>query len=45
MIIPVGDQHETQYLMQVDKSIDGKVTTTRLLAVRYVPLVNPKNLK
>jgi protein-L-isoaspartate O-methyltransferase len=44
MIIPVGDQYETQYLMQVDKSIDGKINITRLFGVRYVPLVNPQNI-
>ena len=40
MIIPVGPQNGDQYLIRIDKSEDGRRTTnTRLMGVRYVPLV------
>ena len=45
MIIPVGPQHGEQYLIQVDKDKDGHMTQKKILGVRYVPLVNPENLK
>lgn len=45
MIIPVGPQFGDQYLMQVDKDKNGKITQKKILGVRYVPLVNPENLK
>lgn len=40
MVIPVGPEHGEQYLMQIDKDADGKVTESKLFGVRYVPLVN-----
>lgn len=45
MIIPVGPINGNQYLMQVDKDENSKVTEKKILEVRYVPLVNPSNLK
>uniref|UniRef100_A0A6V1TYL7 Protein-L-isoaspartate O-methyltransferase n=1 Tax=Heterosigma akashiwo TaxID=2829 RepID=A0A6V1TYL7_HETAK len=46
MICPVGPRFGTQYLMQIDRTTDeGPVeesfTSTRLMGVRYVPLVQP----
>jgi protein-L-isoaspartate(D-aspartate) O-methyltransferase len=38
MVIPVGSQFITQYLMLVTKEVDGKVTTRQILPVRFVPL-------
>eukprot|EP00026_Physarum_polycephalum_P014319 Phypoly_transcript_14819.p1 GENE.Phypoly_transcript_14819~~Phypoly_transcript_14819.p1 ORF type:complete len:230 (+),score=30.69 Phypoly_transcript_14819:136-825(+) len=38
MVIPVGPQGGDQYLVQVDKDINNKITTKRLLGVRFVPL-------
>jgi protein-L-isoaspartate(D-aspartate) O-methyltransferase len=38
MIIPVGEIHSTQWLKLVAK-IDGKIVTTDLLPVRFVPMV------
>ena len=38
MVIPVGGQFMTQYLMLVTKNVDGKVTTRQILPVRFVPL-------
>ncbi|KAJ7628678.1 Pcmt1-prov protein [Roridomyces roridus] len=38
MFIPVGTQ--SQYIIQVDKDVDGDVTQTRIMAVRYVPLTD-----
>jgi len=40
MVIPVGPEGGEQYLMQLDKDTDGKVSETVLFGVRYVPLVN-----
>ena len=46
MMIPVGKQTETQYICLVDKDNDGKVTTSKVLPVRYIPLTNKeKQLK
>jgi protein-L-isoaspartate(D-aspartate) O-methyltransferase len=39
MIIPVGTQFMTQYLVLVTKDIDNKVTTRQILPVRFVPLI------
>jgi len=39
MIIPVGPDGGTQQLVQVDKLETGRVETTALMGVRYVPLV------
>jgi len=40
MVIPVGDEGGDQSLDQVERSLDGKVTKTRLFGVRYVPLTD-----
>ncbi|CDY78526.1 Protein-L-isoaspartate O-methyltransferase [Caballeronia glathei] len=39
MVIPVGAQFLTQYLLLVHKSADGMVSTRQILPVRFVPLV------
>jgi len=38
MIIPLGTQFMTQYLMLVEKQMDGSVTNRQILPVRFVPL-------
>lgn len=38
MVIPLGTQFMTQYLMLVEKQQDGSVTTRQILPVRFVPL-------
>ncbi|WP_333874440.1 protein-L-isoaspartate(D-aspartate) O-methyltransferase [Methylobacter sp.] len=38
MIIPVGAQFMTQYLVLVTKDANGKVTTRQILPVNFVPL-------
>jgi protein-L-isoaspartate(D-aspartate) O-methyltransferase len=38
MVIPLGTQFMTQYLMVVEKQQDGSVTTRQILPVRFVPL-------
>lgn len=38
MIIPVGGAFMTQYLMLVEKRINGTVSTRQILPVRFVPL-------
>eukprot|EP01001_Neometanema_parovale_P009434 NODE_5675_length_920_cov_112.237139_g5452_i0.p1 GENE.NODE_5675_length_920_cov_112.237139_g5452_i0~~NODE_5675_length_920_cov_112.237139_g5452_i0.p1 ORF type:complete len:237 (-),score=31.71 NODE_5675_length_920_cov_112.237139_g5452_i0:209-847(-) len=38
LIIPVGQQHENQYMMTIDKDASGRITQSRGLCVRYVPL-------
>lgn len=38
MIIPVGAQFMTQYLVLVTKGVDEKVTTQQILPVNFVPL-------
>jgi protein-L-isoaspartate(D-aspartate) O-methyltransferase len=38
MVIPVGTQFLTQYLMLVEKNPDGTVSSKMLLPVRFVPL-------
>ena len=38
MVIPLGTQFMTQYLMLVEKRMDGSVTTRQILPVRFVPL-------
>ena len=42
MIIPVGDPFTTQYLLIVEKTASGKVTTRQLLPVIFVPLTRDK---
>jgi protein-L-isoaspartate(D-aspartate) O-methyltransferase len=38
MVIPVGNRFLTQYLVLVEKGLDGSVHTRELLPVRFVPL-------
>ncbi|HEU0233532.1 MAG TPA: protein-L-isoaspartate(D-aspartate) O-methyltransferase [Gallionella sp.] len=38
MVIPLGTQFMTQYLMLVEKQTDGSLTTRQILPVRFVPL-------
>ena len=38
MLIPLGTQFMTQYLMLVEKQPDGSVTSRQILPVRFVPL-------
>ena len=38
MVIPLGTQFMTQYLMLVEKRMDGSVTTRQILPVSFVPL-------
>jgi len=39
MIIPVGGA-DAQYIEQVDKSLDGKISREKMMGVRYVPLTS-----
>jgi protein-L-isoaspartate(D-aspartate) O-methyltransferase len=39
MVIPVGAPFLTQYLLLINKSDDGTVSTKQILPVRFVPLV------
>merc|ERR1719266_476334 len=43
IIIPVGPEGGDQYLEQIDKSQGGKVTRTKLMGVRYVPLTDKEH--
>ncbi|MDS4020774.1 MAG: protein-L-isoaspartate(D-aspartate) O-methyltransferase [Candidatus Competibacter sp.] len=38
MVIPVGAHFMAQYLLLVEKTVDGTVTTRQILPVRFVPL-------
>jgi protein-L-isoaspartate(D-aspartate) O-methyltransferase len=38
MVVPVGAQFLTQYLMLVEKQPDGSVVSRQVLPVRFVPL-------
>ena len=38
MVIPLGTQFMTQYLMLVEKRMDGSLTTRQILPVAFVPL-------
>ncbi|MCR4302812.1 MAG: protein-L-isoaspartate(D-aspartate) O-methyltransferase [Gallionella sp.] len=38
MVIPLGTQFMTQFLMLVEKKMDGSATTRQILPVRFVPL-------
>jgi protein-L-isoaspartate O-methyltransferase len=39
MIIPEGERDEVQRLTLIEKDAQGKVRTTELLPVRFVPLL------
>jgi protein-L-isoaspartate(D-aspartate) O-methyltransferase len=39
MVIPIGDQHSTQYLTQLEKDLQGNIHKQKILPVRFVPLV------
>lgn len=38
MVIPVGGQFLTQYLLLIEKDLQGEVTSRQITAVRFVPL-------
>lgn len=38
MVIPLGTHFLTQYLMLLEKQVDGTVTSRQILPVRFVPL-------
>lgn len=40
MIVPVGQSTNDQYIMRIKRGEDDKITTKRLIAVRFVPLVS-----
>lgn len=40
MMIPVGNQNESQFIYLVDKDSQGKVTLNKLIGVRYIPLTS-----
>ncbi len=39
MVLPVGPRHGAQHIMKVRKRADGKVSSEKLIAVRFVPLL------
>jgi protein-L-isoaspartate(D-aspartate) O-methyltransferase len=38
MVIPVGARFQVQYLLLIEKTLQGQVTTRQITAVRFVPL-------
>eukprot|EP00818_Percolomonas_sp_WS_P002631 CAMPEP_0117453594 /NCGR_PEP_ID=MMETSP0759-20121206/10313_1 /TAXON_ID=63605 /ORGANISM="Percolomonas cosmopolitus, Strain WS" /LENGTH=257 /DNA_ID=CAMNT_0005246649 /DNA_START=1574 /DNA_END=2347 /DNA_ORIENTATION=- len=38
-VIPVGEQHNTQYYKVIDKTLDGEIKASNKMEVQYVPLV------
>jgi protein-L-isoaspartate(D-aspartate) O-methyltransferase len=40
MMIPVGPQHDMQYIYLIDKDYEGNINKQKLLCVRYVPLTS-----
>ena len=44
IIIPVGSQYETQYLVVVRKTINGRIIREKQSAVRFVPMTGKTNL-
>ena len=45
MVIPVGGSSDVQQLLVVQKHTDGRTTTKRTLAVRFVPLTRDQGTK
>jgi protein-L-isoaspartate(D-aspartate) O-methyltransferase len=45
MVIPVGGSSDVQQLLLVEKQPDGRTTTRRTLAVRFVPLTRDQGTK
>jgi protein-L-isoaspartate(D-aspartate) O-methyltransferase len=45
MVIPVGGSSDVQQLLLVEKHSDGRTTTKRTLAVRFVPLTRDRSGK
>jgi protein-L-isoaspartate(D-aspartate) O-methyltransferase len=43
MIIPVGPENGDQYLVQVDKDANNKVSMTKVTGVRFVPLTSEEH--
>lgn len=43
LVIPVGPQHKTQKLIQIDKGMDGKVAQRKHMSVSFVPLTSKKD--
>jgi protein-L-isoaspartate(D-aspartate) O-methyltransferase len=42
MVIPVGTQFAVQYLMLIEKSDQGEISTRQILPVRFVPLTGKR---
>jgi protein-L-isoaspartate(D-aspartate) O-methyltransferase len=38
MVIPVGARFATQYLLLLEKRVDGEILSRQIAAVRFVPL-------
>lgn len=45
MVIPAGRSHDSQYLLLVEKQLDGTSTTKRMLPVKFVPLTRDRGTK
>lgn len=45
LVAPVGGQHETQYIVKITKTEEGKIQRQRKIPVRFVPMTGkaPKN--
>lgn len=43
LIAPVGEDPESQRLLRIDRSADGTLSWTELIAVRFVPLIEGSN--
>jgi protein-L-isoaspartate(D-aspartate) O-methyltransferase len=43
MVIPVGRRFGTQYLILVEKDMDGQISTKTIMGVRFVPLTRKKS--
>lgn len=40
MVIPIADHYSSQYLTVLEKDLQGQIQKRKILAVRFVPLVN-----